>query len=185
MWKSFLIAPLETPGRAPADVGRGGKCDTEFQGFCIWTFLNSPFHASGRDVPIAPLGTPGRTPANIGPGGGLPGARIAAFSGYPAVAAQRPQSHLSERPWARVMTLQRSETMQGRKNAPEREGRLTPVHVRQPPRRQKKRSAVAAAVVIGKAFYDRIQGLADQGVEIGPTVEDDVGAEGHSLPLHL
>jgi len=57
---------------------------------------------------------------------GLPGARIAAFSGHPAVAAQRPQSHLSERPRARVMTLQRSETLQGRKNASEREGSLAP-----------------------------------------------------------
>ncbi len=55
-------------------------------------------------------------------GVGLPGARIEAFSGHPAVAVQRPQSHLSERRQARVMTLQRSETMQGRKNSSEREG---------------------------------------------------------------
>ena len=58
---------------------------------------------------------------------GLPGARIAAFSGHPAVAAKRPQSHLSERRPARVMTLQRSETLQGRKNAPEREGSPPPI----------------------------------------------------------
>ena len=116
----------------------------------------------GKNVLIAPLETPGRAPANVGRGGGLPGARIAAFSGYPAVAAKRPQSHLSEHCPVRVMTLQRSETMQGRKNASERIGTLPHFLIREQCTLPVRNEIIGGSVISGQRSRGRDRGFPEE-----------------------
>jgi|GEM_PF-2975384 len=113
---------------------KGTTHGSGFRGPCVRAFLNSPLHAPAGVFQLLLWKPPVAPPRTSVGERGLPGARIAAFSGHPAVAAQRPQSHLSEQRPVRVMTLQRCETLQrGRiSNLPpyasEREGSPSPWH---------------------------------------------------------